>query len=109
MTTPDRTCRRARQLLICSAVILSLLILLTIGRTPEPQVHAGMTASDDAYTMMTGPAKTGASVAKSDLLYIIDNHSGILLAYRPQVVGAGTRIVLVDGGFLDQLFSPVQP
>lgn len=68
-----------------------------------------MIASDDAYTLMTAPARTGGSVAKSDLLYVIDNHSGILLAYRSQKVGSNMRIALIDGGFVDQLFSSVKP
>jgi len=108
MNTP-RTTRRLQLMLGASALGLLICILVVIGRDPAPRVEAGMVASDDAYTMMTAPARTGGGTDKTDLLYVIDNYNGIMLTYRSTTTGATTKIHLVDGGFIDHLFDAVRP
>ena len=77
-------------------------------QAPAPAVEAGMIVSDETFTLMTAAARTDGTVTDEDALYIIDNHNGILLVYRAQMQGGVERIVLVDGGFVDDLFATVR-
>ena len=104
-----RTTRRLQLMLASSALVLLVCILVVIGRDPTPRVEAGMVASDDSFTLMTAPARTGGGMEKTDLLYVIDNFNGILLIYRSATTGATTKINLVDGGFIDHLFESIRP
>lgn len=87
--------------------MLGLLAFL-LTQSPAPTVEAGMIVSGESFTLMTAAARTGGVVTDEDALYIIDNHNGILLVYRTQTQGGTERIVLVDGGFVDDLFSTVR-
>jgi len=109
MMNDTSTIRRIQGMLVVSAGVLLICILAVIGRDPTPRVEAGMVSSDDSFTIMTAPARSGTGTSKSDLLYVIDNHNGILLTYRSVQAGAVTKINLVDGGFIDYLFDTVRP
>ena len=109
MTTPTSTTRGVRTLLSCTALTLAACIVLLIGRSTSPRVEAGMIASDDTFTLMTAPARSGTADGKSDLLHVTDNDNGVLLVYRATQAGASMKITLVDGGFIDQLFDAIRP
>ncbi len=109
MMNTTRTTRRLQFMLASSAVVLLVCILVVIGRDPAPRVEAGMVASDDSFTLMTAPARTGGGTEKTDLLYVIDNFNGILLTYRFTTTGATTKINLVDRGFIEHLFDSMRP
>lgn len=109
MTRTVAPSRRVRLALSCSALTMAAAILLLIGRSPDTRVEAGLVASDDTFTLMTAPGKTGAGDGKSDLLYVTDNDNGVLLVYRATKNGPATKISLVDGGLIGQLFDTVRP
>lgn len=109
MPTVDPT-RYSRLTLCFTAALLVVLLVISIGRIPVQTVEAGMVASDDTFTMMTSPARTAPNTTSgSELLYVIDNDHDILLAYRQSGVGPKQKITLIDGGFIDHLFSAVGP
>ena len=87
--------------------MLGFLAFLLV-QAPAPAVEAGMVVSSETFTLMTAAARTGRTVTDEDALYVIDNHNGILLIYRAQMQGGAERIVLVDGGFVDDLFATVR-
>ena len=109
MTTVHSSCRPTKLLLSGTAVAMAACILLLMGQSPEPRVEAGLVASDDTFTLMTAAGRTGSGDGKSELLYVIDNDNGILLAYRATQNGPSMNITLVDGGRVGHLFDAVRP
>ncbi len=107
MTNPAS--RRTKIMLSSTALAMAACILLLIGQSPEPRVEAGLVASDDTFTLMTAAGRTGSGDGKSDLLYVIDNDNGVLLAYRASQNGPSMNITLVDGGLIGYLFDTVRP
>ena len=96
------------RLLGLGAIVMLGFLALLLAKSPSPAVEAGMVVSSDTFTLMTAAARTGGTITDEDALYIIDNHNGILLVYRTQVQGGAERIVLVDGGFVEDLFATVR-
>ena len=109
MMQPTTTTRGVKILLSCTALTMAACIVLLIGNASNQQVEAGMIAGDDAFTLMTAPARSGNTANKSDLLYVTDKDNGVLLVYRATQAGSSMKISLVDGGFIDQLFDAMRP
>ncbi|MEE2719753.1 MAG: hypothetical protein VX727_08200 [Planctomycetota bacterium] len=107
--TTHPTHRRTKFMLASTAMAMAAGILLLIGQSPEPRVEAGLVASDDTFTLMTAAGRTGNGDGQSDLLYVIDNDNGVLLAYRATQNGPSMNITLVDGGLIGHLFDAVRP
>jgi len=98
----------ADRILGLGAVAMLGFLAFLLVQAPAPAVEAGMVVSSETFTLMTAAARTGGTVTDEDALYVIDNHNGILLIYRAQMQGGAERIVLVDGGFVDDLFATVR-
>lgn len=89
-----------------AALVLVVILGLLLLRTPEPIVEAGMVVTADSFTVMTAPARTGGQTSSDeDVLYVMDNHHGILLVYQARNQAGSDRIELVDGGFVADLFA----
>ena len=61
--------------LLITAVIMSVLILLSVGKEPTT-AYAQNVVSSDGFTMLTAPNGQG-----TEFLYVIDNDSAMLLVY----------------------------
>ena len=61
--------------LFASAMVMSVLILLTLGKQ-TPTAHAKNVVSSDGFTMLTAPNGQG-----TEFLYVIDDNSSMLLVY----------------------------
>ena len=105
-TTPTNTNRTTDRVLAATAMLLAIVIGLLFLRTTEPIVEAGVVVSADSFTIMTAAARTGGqTTSDEDVLYIMDNHHGILLIYQTRNQANADRIELVDGGFVADLFD----
>ena len=63
-----------------------------------------MGVSGNGYTLITVDSGRGKDAAPNELLYIIDNHSGVLLVYEIEEARR-KQIELRDGGSLRALFA----
>ncbi len=108
-TAPTNPKRMSDRFLGSTAVLLVVVLGLLFLRTPQPVVEAGVVVSADAFTMMTAAARdAGQNSGNEDVLYIMDNHHGILLIYQARSVANNDRIELIDGGFVSDLFATVR-
>lgn len=93
----------AGALLCCSAILISALIILQIGRiTPGHAAHAEMATSGSEYTMIT--TKGG----NEEMLYVLESRTGNLLVYEPGVSGMRLLNMIAVGNFTQAGTTPPQ-
>ena len=92
-------------LLTVSALLISALIIIQIGGSPERTAHAGgAIAGDEGYTLLTVSSGFGKDTRPYELCYVIDNHEEMLYIYEiPQA--SDKRIVLRSGTYLPGFFA----
>ena len=92
-----------------SAFVIAALVILQAGRLPGPNAWADeMSTTSGDYTLLTADSGRGGDVDPYEVLYVIDNRSGVLLVYEIDNAQQ-RRIHLRDGGSLDLLFRKARP
>lgn len=92
-------------LLVASALVISALIIMQIGRAETPSAFAGdAVVGGEGYTVMTVSSGFGKDTRPYEFCYILDNHDEMLYVYEiPQA--SDKRIVLRNGTHLPSLFA----
>ena len=105
MPNPTPTPSQWSPLLWASAILLTGMIMLRLGGSASPVVHADMVVQQDGYTMLTMKGRSAGGIKEADTLILLDSGQGWLLAYEFVGTAGKRRIEPVDGGPLAYLFA----
>ena len=71
--------------LLASAFVLSAILIVRIDQQTAPNAaHADQVIAQPAFTMMTARTR-GSADAGEESLFILDNNTGVLVVYTPNV------------------------
>ncbi|MBC8522348.1 hypothetical protein H8D29_00300 [PVC group bacterium] len=65
-----------------SAVIVAALILMQTGRLRPGVAVADSVSSGEGFTLLTTSSGQGTSENPTDVLFVIDNHSAVIMVYE---------------------------
>lgn len=72
--------------LIASAFVLSAILMVQIDKQTLPNAaQADAVIAQPAFTMMTARTRGGGNDAGEESLFVLDNNSGVLVVYAPNV------------------------
>lgn len=92
-----------------SAFLIGALVIVQAGRLPGPAAWADpMSTSSGDFTLLTADSGRGGDLEPYQVLFVIDNREQVLLVYEVENAQQ-RRLIMRDGGSLDNLFRRARP